>query len=85
MPLVSPFRDRVGFSAIQTIQPKQNFAEMCLELGFILQKYLAENGVFKASSFIKHDKKHQQAPTSTKIFCVSEIVYLNALFKQYQK
>jgi len=67
MPLVSPFRDRVGFSAIQTIQPKQNFAEMCLELGFIIQKYLAENGVFKASSFMKHDKsinKHQQAPKS---------------------
>ena len=43
-----------GFSSSETIRSKQAYEIHCLDHGITVDSYLADNGVFKASAFVKY-------------------------------
>mgnify|MGYP001362369755 FL=1 len=45
---------QLGFSAVESIRAKQNFEQFALDSGVVVQKYLADNGAFKAKDFVQH-------------------------------
>ena len=51
---------QLGFSGSETIRAKQNFEKFALDHNVIVEDYLADNGVFKAKTFIQHLQDHNQ-------------------------
>ena len=52
---------QLGFSAVESIRAKQNFEQFALDSGVVVQKYLADNGAFKAKDFVQHIREHEQS------------------------
>ena len=51
---------QLGFSSSETIRAKQNYEQMCLDNGILVESYMGDNGVFKAKAFVKHIRDHNQ-------------------------
>ena len=51
---------QLGFSGSETIRAKQNYEKLALDHGVIIEKYLADNGIFKAKAFVGHPREHNQ-------------------------
>ena len=51
---------QLGFSSSETIRAKQNFEKLALDHGVIIANYHADNGTFKANSFVSHIREHNQ-------------------------
>ena len=51
---------QLGFSSAETVRDKQNFEQLALEYGVVVENYLADNWVFKASIFAQHLRDHNQ-------------------------
>jgi hypothetical protein len=51
---------QLGFSSSETIRAKQAYEKLCLDHGIIVDTYLADNGVFKANTFVQHILEHSQ-------------------------
>lgn len=45
---------QLGFSSSETIRAKQNFEQLALEHGVLVEDYLTENGVFSKTKFLEH-------------------------------
>jgi len=69
-----------GFSAVETVQAKQNFEKLCLDHGAIVNNYLADNGVFKANAFVQHIAS-KQCCTSGRIRINKKSCLLLTLFE----
>ena len=52
--------NQLGFSSSETIRAKQNYEQLALESGVVVEKYLADNGIFKAKAFVQHLCDHNQ-------------------------
>ena len=55
------FEHQLGFSAVASIRAKQNFEQFALDSGVGVQKYLADNGAFKAKDFVQQIHEHEQS------------------------
>ena len=55
------FEHQLGFSAVESIRAKQNFEQFALDSGVGVQKYLADNGAFKAKDFVQQIHEHEQS------------------------
>ena len=51
---------QLGFSSSETIRAKQNFEQLALNHGVLVESYLADNGIFKANAFVSHIREHNQ-------------------------
>ena len=51
---------QLGFSSSETIRAKQNYEQLALESGVVVENYLADNGIFKAKAFVQHLRDHNQ-------------------------
>ena len=51
---------QLGFAASETIRAKHDFEKLALDHGVIIQRYLADNGSFKAREFVKHIHEQNQ-------------------------
>jgi len=51
---------QLGFSASETIRVKQDFERLCLDHGIMVDRYHADNGVFRANAFVQHIREHNQ-------------------------
>jgi hypothetical protein len=51
---------QLGFSSSETIRAKQNFEQMSLGYGVLVEDYLADNGIFNKSKFVDHIREHNQ-------------------------
>ena len=49
---------QLGLSIAETIRSKQIFERRALEHGVVVENYLVDNGVFKASVFFQHLREH---------------------------
>jgi hypothetical protein len=51
---------QLGFSSSETIRVKQQYEQMCLDHGIFVDQYRADNGIFKANSFVQHIREKNQ-------------------------
>ena len=51
---------QLGFSSTETIRAKQSFDKLALEYGVIVENYLEDNDLFKASTLVQHLRDHNQ-------------------------
>jgi hypothetical protein len=51
---------QLGFSSSETIRAKQNYEQLALNHGVLVQDYMADNGVFKAKAFVQHIREQNQ-------------------------
>ena len=51
---------QIGYSSTKIIRAKENFEQLALEHGIIVEKYLSENGLFKVSTLVQHMRDHNQ-------------------------
>lgn len=51
---------QLGFSSSETIRAKQNFEQLALGHGVLVESYLADNGIFNKSKFVDHIREHNQ-------------------------
>jgi Integrase core domain. len=51
---------QLGFSSSETIRAKQNFEQLALGHGVLIEEYLADNGVFSKTKFVDHIRQHNQ-------------------------
>ena len=66
---------QLGFSSSETIRGKQAYEKLCLDHGVIVDTYLANNGVFKANTFVQHILEHSQRLS----FCVVNAHHQNGI------
>ena len=51
---------QLGFSESEIIRAKLNYKKLSLDYGVIVENYLADNGVFKAKTFVGHLGEYNQ-------------------------
>lgn len=51
---------QLGFSSSETIRAKQNYEQMALAHGVLVEDYLTDNGVFSKTKFVDHIRQHNQ-------------------------
>jgi hypothetical protein len=51
---------QMGFSSSETIRAKQNFEQLALSHGVLIEEYLTDNGVFSKTQFLDHIRHHNQ-------------------------
>jgi hypothetical protein len=51
---------QMGFSSSETICAKQNFEQLALGNGVLIQDYLTDNGIFSKTKFVDHIRQHNQ-------------------------
>mmetsp|Transcript_15021 Transcript_15021/g.28265 ORF Transcript_15021/g.28265 Transcript_15021/m.28265 type:complete len:2300 (+) Transcript_15021:159-7058(+) len=51
---------QLGFSSSETIRAKQNFEQMALGHGVLVEDYLTDNGIFNKTKFVDHIRTHNQ-------------------------
>ena len=51
---------QLGFSAAETVRAKHNFEKVAFDHGVLIQEYLADNGAFRASDFVRHINEQNQ-------------------------
>ena len=51
---------QLGFSTTKSIRAVINFDKLCLDNGTLIQKFLADNGSFKAKDFVNHIRNKNQ-------------------------
>jgi hypothetical protein len=51
---------QLGFSSSETIRAKQNFEQLALGHGVLVENYLTDNGVFSKTKFVDHIRQHNQ-------------------------
>jgi hypothetical protein len=51
---------QLGFSSSETIRAKQNYEQLAMNFGVLVDSYVADNGVFKANAFVTHIRDHNQ-------------------------
>ena len=51
---------QLGFSTSESIRAVITFEKLCLDNGTLIQKFLADNGAFKAKDFVNHIRNNNQ-------------------------
>jgi hypothetical protein len=51
---------QLGFSSSETIRAKQNFEQLALGHGVLVEDYLTDNGIFSKTKFVDHIRQHNQ-------------------------
>jgi hypothetical protein len=51
---------QMGFSSSETIRAKQNFEQLALSHGVLVEDYLTDNGIFSKTQFLDHIRQHNQ-------------------------
>jgi hypothetical protein len=51
---------QLGFSSSETIRAKQNFEQVALGYGVLVEDYLTDNGIFSRTKFVDHIRQHNQ-------------------------
>ena len=49
---------QLGFSGPETIRAEQNFENLALDHGVLIDYYKVDNRVFRSNAFVSHIKKH---------------------------
>ena len=51
---------QLGFCSSERICAKQNFENLALDNGILIDSYMADYGIFKANAFVSHIREHNQ-------------------------
>jgi Integrase core domain. len=51
---------QLGFSSSETIRDKQDFEQLALGHGVLVEDYLTDNGIFSKTKFVDHIRQHNQ-------------------------